>query len=441
MYLSNKIADLNFKSEIKDLLLKASLATLIRVVGMAIGILLYVLVAKSLSVSDVGIFFLIISITTLISTLSTLGLSNAMVRFVSIFKENLNKEDQNSMFTLIMFITISMSLALSGMLYSVSEANFNVIFDKPEFSTVIKNVVMIIPAMAAFTIITSAHQSAGNAVYGLFFQAILHPLLFIILIMFNKGGLTDVLYAYLDALMITLGLSMFFLSKISGIRLGMKFGIKNINLVKGLLRNYSLQGLVGLLIKQAPIVLASVFMPSAQVALLAISLKISSLVSFVLSATNLILQPKLSVMFNKKKLKDVEVVCQKVTFYMTLFSIPIIVLLLIFPSYILSLFDGPYIAAQNVLRVLVIGQFVNVLTGSVGGVLIMSGNHNILLKFQSWNLFVLLAAIAIASLVWQDIFMIALGVSLGVIVQNVGSYVVMLKTLKISTLSFRFNQL
>jgi O-antigen/teichoic acid export membrane protein len=438
MYLSNKIADLNFKSEIKDLLLKASLATLIRVVGMAIGILLYVLVAKSLSVSDVGIFFLVISITTLVSILSTLGLSNAMVRFVSIFKENSNQVDQNSMFTLIMFIATSVSLVLSVLLYSISEETLNLIFSKPDFSAAIKNVVMIIPSMAAFTIITSAHQSVGNAAYGLFFQAIFHPLLFMILILFNRGDLIDVLYAYLNSLIITLVFSMFFLSKFSGIRLKMKFGKENIRLVKVLLRSYSIQGLVGLLIKQFPIVLASVFIPSAQVALLAISLKISSLVSFVLAATNLILQPKLAVMFNKGKLKDVEVVCQRVTFYMTLFSIPIVTLLLVFPDYILFLFDDRYIAAENILRVLVIGQFINVLTGSVGDVLIMSGKHDVLLKFQFLNLFVLLAVIAIASLAWQNVFMIALGVSLGVIIQNVGSYISMLKTLKISTIDFRF---
>jgi O-antigen/teichoic acid export membrane protein len=60
---------------------------------------------------------------------------------------------------------------------------------------------------------------------------------------------------------------------------------------------------------------------------------------------------------------------------LTLVAIPVTFLMMIFPSQIMAIFGAEFAASGNVLRILLIGQFVNVACGSVGFLLIMSGNE------------------------------------------------------------------
>lgn len=56
-------------------------------------------------------------------------------------------------------------------------------------------------------------------------------------------------------------------------------------------------------------------------------------------------------------------------------SLPIILLMLIFPDFLMSLFGKGFEGGAGYLRVLVLGQFINVITGSVGYLLTMSGHE------------------------------------------------------------------
>jgi O-antigen/teichoic acid export membrane protein len=56
-------------------------------------------------------------------------------------------------------------------------------------------------------------------------------------------------------------------------------------------------------------------------------------------------------------------------------AFPIIIFMLIFPSFLMSLFGDDFKQGALILQVLVLGQAVNVITGSVGYLLLMSGNE------------------------------------------------------------------
>jgi O-antigen/teichoic acid export membrane protein len=60
---------------------------------------------------------------------------------------------------------------------------------------------------------------------------------------------------------------------------------------------------------------------------------------------------------------------------MSLFASPILILIIIFSSNILRFFGDDFTIGSNVLIILAIGQFFNVVTGSVGNLLMMSGHE------------------------------------------------------------------
>jgi O-antigen/teichoic acid export membrane protein len=63
---------------------------------------------------------------------------------------------------------------------------------------------------------------------------------------------------------------------------------------------------------------------------------------------------------------------------MVIAATPLLALMMIFPSSILSLFGPDFEAGALLLRVLSIGQFINVAAGSVGYLLIMTGHERLL---------------------------------------------------------------
>ena len=60
---------------------------------------------------------------------------------------------------------------------------------------------------------------------------------------------------------------------------------------------------------------------------------------------------------------------------MAAIAFPIAVLMLVFPSYIMSVFGEGFSDGKLFLQILVIGQLINVVAGSVGMLLVMSGHE------------------------------------------------------------------
>jgi len=63
---------------------------------------------------------------------------------------------------------------------------------------------------------------------------------------------------------------------------------------------------------------------------------------------------------------------------MILFATPVLTIFLVWPKLILKLFGPEFIFADKALTVLALGQFVNVATGSVGYLLMMSGHEKLM---------------------------------------------------------------
>ena len=86
------------------------------------------------------------------------------------------------------------------------------------------------------------------------------------------------------------------------------------------------------------------------------------------------------------------------------FALPITLALWFFPTYIMSLFGKDFVQGIWLLRIIALGQFVNVITGSVSSLLIMSGHEKDLKNLRLIN-----GAIAIILAVVLTAFFGAIG--------------------------------
>ncbi len=124
------------------------------------------------------------------------------------------------------------------------------------------------------------------------------------------------------------------------------------------------------------------------VAYYSVAIKLTLLVSIVLSSVNAVIAPQIAEDFAGQKMQLLKTKIKRSTRLILLITLPIIIFLGLFAMLILSFFGEGYQVAYNSLLILLGGQVINAFCGSIGVYLNMTGKQKV---FQ----FILLSALAI----------------------------------------------
>ena len=150
----------------------------------------------------------------------------------------------------------------------------------------------------------------------------------------------------------------------------------------------------------------------------AVAWRTATLISFVLLAVNTIAQPKFAELYAQKDMNSLASTAHKATLLMTAFATPVFLILFAAPGYIMGIFGTDFAAGATSLQILSVGQFINVVAGSVGVLLVMSGHERDIRKVQIVVAVVVLAFTILLIPRYGDVGA-ALAAALALIVQNV----------------------
>ncbi len=131
-----------------------------------------------------------------------------------------------------------------------------------------------------------------------------------------------------------------------------------------------------LILKHTDIIMLGAIRGSDEAGIYSAASRVSDLVVFGLMAINAILAPMVSELYHtdrKQQLQQIITLAARVIFVFTLI---ISIILIIFGKFILSLFGLEFVAAFAPLLILLVGQIINALAGSVGLIMIMTGHQN-----------------------------------------------------------------
>ncbi|MDA2913814.1 polysaccharide biosynthesis C-terminal domain-containing protein [Acidobacteriia bacterium AH_259_A11_L15] len=148
---------------------------------------------------------------------------------------------------------------------------------------------------------------------------------------------------------------------------------------RGLLLRTSLPmfsiAVMSLVIGWADIFLLGVWEPSQQVGIYGAAVRLSVLISFVLIAVNTALGPKFAALYARNERAEMGRLARRMAIGMALFALPLLLLFLAAPGWVLGWFGPEFRAGAVALMILAVGQYVSVATGSVGSLLLMSGHE------------------------------------------------------------------
>jgi O-antigen/teichoic acid export membrane protein len=130
-----------------------------------------------------------------------------------------------------------------------------------------------------------------------------------------------------------------------------------------------------LLMQSVDIILLSKYSSFERVAFYSVAIKLTTVLSLVLASVNTVYAPTFAEWYSLNNFKSLKAGIKRSTRLIFLLTFPAILIVFIFSNMILGLFGPDYTQAQSALWVLLIGQAVNALCGSVGVYMNMTGKQ------------------------------------------------------------------
>jgi O-antigen/teichoic acid export membrane protein len=130
-----------------------------------------------------------------------------------------------------------------------------------------------------------------------------------------------------------------------------------------------------LLMQSVDVILLSKYSSFERVAFYAVAIKLTTVLSIVLASVNTVYAPSFAEWYSLKDMTSLKQGIRRATRLIFIFTFPAIVLVLMFSKMILGFFGPGYVEARWALIILLIGQAVNALCGSVGVYMNMTGKQ------------------------------------------------------------------
>ena len=382
--LPSKLRNILANADNRDLLLSSAFAFVIRVFGAISGFAATFFIARHLGASESGYYFLAFSVVTVISAFSRAGLDNTVLRFTGSAPDLAVNTVLKSLLLILALSSFSAIVLYFGAPY------FSVaFFSKPELAPVLKFMSLGVIGLSTLTISAMALQGLRRVSASIFVLNIAVNLLLILsLYVFVEMSAAELAktYAVSSIAVGAVGFGLFYVfrprvakSAISWRELFASCGPLWIVVIMSQMVQWSGQFMAG------------AYVSSEALAQLAVAQRTAMLSSFILIAVNLVVAPRFAKLYRDNDMAQLERLAIKSVKLISLFALPVIGVMLVFPSFLMSLFGSEFKEGAVLLQILAVGQFINAMTGSVGFLLIMTGHErdlrNITLMSGSLTLF------------------------------------------------------
>lgn len=370
----------------KRLLIDSFTSVFIRVLGSLSAFGLTYVIANQFSSIDAGSFFFLLSVLFILSSVCRFGLDNVFLKLVG-EKKILIKEDFET-------IKSGFSLTIIGSVFFVMLALVFYSFNFLTWFTFI-GVVTLLPIYNFIFLFGMILQGQGKTIRSILVLNILINLLSCIFVyIFNINNLNFLILTYVISNSIVFLLCLYLNYKISIATFTSKMNFIQVVTKSFPFFIFTFNGQMQIWFGQLCL---GLFTLSSAVANFAISLRVSLLLSFILVAINIVIAPKIAYYVKNNEYIHLQRLIKNSNKIIYIVSLPIFIVFCFNAELIIGLFGSQYSENLVVIYILLFGQLVNVLTGSVGYLLSMSGFERDLqfISLFSLSILVLLSLILV----------------------------------------------
>ncbi len=356
----------------REMLLGSAVAMLVKVLAAAAAFLMNLVVARSLGASEAGLFFFGFTLITLLAAIARMGLDNSLVRFVAAEHSQQNSTAVLGVYRKGILWATGLSIVVMGLLLLLNAPLNHWVFSLAGFDQVLWVMAFALPLVALYTLHAQALQGLKRIAVAMLTLNVLVPLavlLVLLLVPLHSAQQVALVYVAACAFALLFG---WLCWRRSAPETTDKPAFDSRLLLASCLPLWGVM-LFGQMVQWSSQLMLGVWGTTSDVALFASAQRTAMLTSFVLVAVNAIAAPRFAAMHRQGDMQGLRRTALLSVRLMLLAALPIVLFMLLFPEWLMGLFGPEFAEAAPVLMILVLGQFVNIATGSVGFLLSMTG--------------------------------------------------------------------
>jgi O-antigen/teichoic acid export membrane protein len=418
-----------------EIIEKAFKVFTLRVAGYAMGFLFTWLIATYYGAKTQGIFaisFMFISIGAMVSKV---GLETSLVKWVA-SNDTIDKSATDYIHSL--KIALGISVMISALLFLVSSF-IGGMYHKPDIVYSLKLSAFCIPFLVALEMASNYFKGEKKTTFysfyfnvGRFLFAVL--VLWILYLQKIDNDIVPVLSLLIGLIIIVTisQLHLYAYFKKQSVNYILKLPI---NKAKGmLLHSYPMMisSSIVLFMGWSDVFILGFFVDEYQIGVYSVAVKLATALTFVYNAVLTIVTPKIADFYYRKKTQELTDTLNFSTIVIFFTGLPIFIIMFWFASFFLSLFGEEYVVGQSVLRIILIGQLVNLCTGVVGPFYQMTGRQKKLQFFITIALTINLI-LSLALVQFYSLNGVAVASAVSLAYWNIASALFLYKELNIKT--------
>lgn len=375
----NKIKTLNkIANKCPKRVLNSGQVFLLRIIGMALSYLVMIYISNLFGAKVFGRYSLSVTLWQFLLLVFSLGVPQAVLKLTADIN-NYDSKPKNNYLSIAINILLISSISCSLFLYFFKEKIALYLFDDIAMITYIEYIAYFF-IFGVFHAFIAEYLRAKRLFikFGIFMYSAPYILILGLLFIFHELKLDEssTLLAFVISFSVLCCIMLFFLPK------------------KNEKKTYSFKHILSL---SFPMLLSSAFLfisnwtdvfmlgimtSKEDLGVYTASFKLATVALIVINAVNTVLAPKISELYSKNNIEGIKDEVQKATKLITLITIPIVVLLILFRAQLLAIFGSEFeLKGQTVLIVIALGLLFNALSGSVGQVLNMTMHQKKLRNF------------------------------------------------------------
>lgn len=396
-----------------------------------------VVLSRNFGAYGAGLFYLALSVLMVLSLVGRVGLDQAVVRFIPpVLKKN--PEQAHGVYQSATWLSLMLSIPLGLGLFLLAPILGDKVFSAPDIVFHLRVFALIIPIFSLNYIYSGVLKSLKRSRQALSVERLT-------IYLFGIIGVVTLGQVY-GLRGVTIG---FALSILLSMIMGAYYIYRAMPKISAAISQFSKRRLFATatpllfvafatqLSGQASSLLLGVFARPDDVGIFNISLKISMLMTLILTAVNVIAATKISELFGLRKHSALALLLSKLSALGTALAVPLYLFIVVLSTQLLGLFGEEFTAGSMALIILATGQLVNISVGSTNYALAMTGHERSLAAAVGVSLIVNLA-IGLILIPPYGILGAALTTSATLIVSNVMMVIFVKKYLGVWQLPFKY---
>ncbi len=345
--------------------------------GKVLMFCLTLLLARLLTVGDVGLYFICFSAVTVLSVISTTGMRIGVVRFISIYNGKFDTASMRGTVIIGLIFTFCISTIIVVLLTIYEDLIVYTVYNNADLKQIFGIFVACIPIEAARLIFCAATDGLKKMHYSIFVEHFVinccRLIFFVYFLWINNYGIVGAAYSFIIASSVGLFISAFFCIFEMFFRLkGFKIRFPTLEVVL-----FSLPMMPASFIfnsaKQMDVLMLGWLWTSEGVGIYSIALRLCLLGEVVFRSFQQILQPFIADYYSKNQMNRLMSLYHFSVKWCFLLSVPIFILFAAYPSFFLDCFNKSMVVGGVALTVLGLGHLLSSLSNLSGAIVSMTG--------------------------------------------------------------------